>query len=114
MIQLDVRLFGAPRSLQDDVPLAISRRLARTLLRLAAGCEVAARGCLCLRFGGDGPQEQTLWHLARLLSQLRNSLPKPRILQTTAPALPAMALLGRRDEMAPAVEHIGSGLSSGP
>jgi DNA-binding SARP family transcriptional activator len=83
MLQLRIRLFGAPRILQDDVPLAISRNQVRALLlRPAADFEPAACSSLGLPFWPDMPEKRARRHLSQLLSLLRSTLPDPSILQT--------------------------------
>lgn len=84
MRPLHIGLFGAPQTLQDDVPLTISRKQVCTLLRPAADLKPAARDSLCLRFSPDAPDRCARCHLSQLPGLLRSSLPDPQIMQTAS------------------------------
>jgi DNA-binding SARP family transcriptional activator len=72
---LSVRLFGTPRILKDNQPIAISRRLARTLLfYLAAQEKPVSRARLADLFWPNLPESESRENLRGLLSKLRQGL----------------------------------------
>ena len=80
---LKIYLFGTPRIFQDNQPISINRRLARTILFYLAGHgKPVSRTKLADLFWPDSSEDESRTNLRDQLSRLRQSLPDPDMLKT--------------------------------
>lgn len=82
--KLYLQLLGPPQIFWQERPLTISRRQARAALyRLAADLQPVSREQLAFLFWSDVPEAAAKRNLNRLLSYLRQALPRPDCLLVT-------------------------------
>jgi predicted ATPase/DNA-binding SARP family transcriptional activator len=79
---LEVTLLGPPQVRAGGQPLPLARRQLRALLyRLVAELQPVAREQLCFLLWPDAPEPAARRNLSVLLSQLRQTLPPPALVQ---------------------------------